>query len=61
MKPARELIAFSVEALPNHPALRALESNLGLDRLSPIIAQEILLPKAVDPTTTQQLHPLEVP
>jgi hypothetical protein len=48
---ARELITFAVEAFPSHSALQALESNLGFDQLSPIIAREILLPQAVDPTT----------
>jgi hypothetical protein len=48
---ARELITFAVEAFPSHSALQALESNLGFDQLSPIIAREILLPKAVDVTT----------
>lgn len=48
---ARELITFAVEAFPSHPALRALEANLGPDEIGPIVVREVLLPQAVDQKT----------
>jgi hypothetical protein len=52
---ARELITFAVEAFPSHSALRALETNLGPDEISPIVAREVLLPQTVDETTKTPL------
>jgi hypothetical protein len=41
---ARELLTFAVEAFPSNAAIRALENSLGADKLSPIVAKDLLLP-----------------
>jgi hypothetical protein len=48
---ARELITFAVEAFPGNQAIRTLEANLALDKLGPIVAVTVLLPRTVDQTT----------
>jgi hypothetical protein len=42
---ARELILFAVEAFPSNSAVRELESDLALEKLNPVAARNILLPR----------------